>query len=106
MPREGARVKYWLLCRHCRRDRTCVTAAERYTEPISCISGANLVQNAARCTSTVRNKRTAGRAASQVIKRRSSLLQWPRPRHHGERENDGHRIANRFIFVDDEQVVG
>src|SRR5262245_10544202 len=31
MPREGARVKYWLLCCHCRRRRAFVTTDEHDT---------------------------------------------------------------------------
>src|SRR5262245_45665210 len=46
MPREGARVKYWLLCRHCRPGRAFVAATGHDTHQISGISRADLVHDA------------------------------------------------------------
>ena len=46
MPRAGARVKYWLLCRHRGRRRVNVAAAEDDTHQIGGISGTDLLHDA------------------------------------------------------------
>jgi len=94
MPREGVPVKYWLLCRHCRRGRACLPVAEPDAHQIGDAPAAHAASKDICKTRTGARSRVATRKPWAFAK---TVTQ-------GERKTP--RVAHYFIVIDDEVIVG